>query len=240
MYKGKKPEDKYSTIELLEASVAVNRFNKGYEKDDVRNPEDHTVKKVRNRNLILALLGEDRLGTYGELWAWDKIKNKLSITDKDKKTAEDIVSHYEGKLFSAMGGKLDGYSDSIWKVVGKEKCNIMEVGLIASIPSAYLRDVKKESIEDRVLSECKDEYIGSIKDKVEGDIEILSSVYSMNYGSYIYSGIYNKEFLVTFWNGNKLAEAGQTISVKAKVKRLAKSRFYPGAWETQLNYVKKA
>ena len=56
MYKGKKPEDKYSTIELLEASVAVNRFNKGYEKDDVRNPEDHTVKKVRNRNLILALV----------------------------------------------------------------------------------------------------------------------------------------------------------------------------------------
>ncbi len=238
MYKGKKPEDKYTTIEMLEASVAVNRFNKGYVKDDVRDTEQK-VTKVRNRNLILSLLGEDRLGTYGELWAWDKIKTKLSITDKDKKIASDIVSHYEGKLFSAMGGKLDQYSESIWKVLGKEKCNIMEIGLIASIPSAYNRDVKKESIEDRVLSECKDQYIGSVKDSVEGSVEVLSAVYSMNYGSYIYSGIYDEKFLVSFWNGKKLAEQGDIISIKGKIKRLTTSRFYQGAWETQLNYVKR-
>ena len=115
----------------------------------------------------------------------------------------------------------------------------MEVGLIASIPSAYNRDVKKESIEDRVLSECKDQYIGSVKDSVEGSVEVLSGVYSMNYGSYIYSGIFNEKFLVSFWNGKKLAEQGDIISIKGKVKRLTTSRFYQGAWETQLNYVKR-
>ena len=49
MYKGKKPEDKYTTIEMLEASVAVNRFNKGYVKDYVRDTEQK-VTKVRNLN----------------------------------------------------------------------------------------------------------------------------------------------------------------------------------------------
>jgi len=239
MYRtNKKPEEKYSVIDVLKASVAVNNFNKGYIKDDVKLPEDNfQVSKIRNRNLVLALLGENRLNSYGE--QWEKKLINLTVTDKDIKTADDIVNHYEGKLFSAMGGKLDQYSESIWKVIGKEKCSIMEIGLIASIPSAYLRDVKKESIEDRVLSECKDEYIGSVKDKVEGSVELLSSVYSRNYDSYIYSGIFNEKFLVTFWNGKKIADKGETVNIKAKIKRLTESRFYPNAWETQLNYVKR-
>ena len=70
MYRSnKKPEEKYSVIDVLKASVAVNNFNKGYIKDDVKLPEDNfQVSKIRNRNLVLALLGENRLNSYGEQW----------------------------------------------------------------------------------------------------------------------------------------------------------------------------
>ena len=93
--------------------------------------------------------------------------------------------------------------------------------------------------EDTVLENCANEYIGSVSDKIEGSVKIINAMYSTNYEAYIYTGIYEGKFLVNFWNGKELAKKDETINIKAKIKRLGLSKFYNGAWETSLNYVRK-
>ena len=110
--------------------------------------------------------------------------------------------------------------------------------MLVSTPSAYYRDLAKEDLEEVITSECADEYVGSVGDKIEGNVKLVNVFYSKNYESYIYTGIYNDKFLVNFWNGNDLGEKDDVINIKAKIKRLGKSKIYQGAWETSLNYVK--
>ena len=77
---------------------------------------------------------------------------------------------------------------------------VQEVGLLVSTPSAYYRDLAKESLEDIITSECADEYIGSVKDSIEGTVKLVNVFYSKNYESYIYTGkhVFIKEHLYVY------------------------------------------
>ena len=101
------------------------------------------------------------------------------------------------------------------------------------------RDLKNEKLEDSISGTCINEYIGSVGDKIEGQAEIINSFYAKNYESYVFTAIYDNKFLVNFWNKEEIGSIGDTFTIKARIKRLAKSKQYTGAWETQLNYVKK-
>lgn len=242
MYFKTKPKQMYNTQQVLEASVMAQRINGEYLKEketkytEVDGVTEYVVTKLDNKSIVYAyLLGKGR----------DEKDNKfidtltLEVTEADKQEVKDIHDHYEGKLFSAMGGQLDSYTENIWKVLDKEEVSALEVGLIASTPSAYERDIAKEGVEDKITSVCVDEYIGSKGDKIEGSVEIVNAIFSKNYNAFIYTGIYEGKFLVNFWNNEELAKQGDTIKIKARIKRLAESKFYNKVWETQLNYVKK-
>jgi hypothetical protein len=246
-----RPMRTYSTQAVLEASVAANRFNGAYIKQNKtkyikdENDNDTTkyiVEMACNKSLVYFLLNKKLpdVKYHKEENAYlSNIQNILKVTDADKETANDIKDHFQSKLFQALGGKLDEYTDQIWKVLDTEEVTAREVGLLTSTPSAYNRDLNKEVVEDTVLERCADEYVGSKGEKIEGPVELVNVIYSSRFESYIYTGIYKDKFLVSFWNGVELGKKGETINLKARIKKLALSRFYNGAWETQLNYVKK-
>ena len=242
-----KPTKTYNTELVLQASVAAQRFNGAYVKEDEtkyhkpnHQPTKWIVTKASNKSLVYFLVTGE-LPSYGYHPQRHDFLNsiKIEITMDDKCLAEDIKLHFQGKLFEALGGKLNEYVENIWKTLDTEQVPAYGVGLLCSTPSAYYRDLNKENIEDTVLENCANEYIGSTGDKIEGSVKIINAFYSKNYESYIYTGIYENKFLVNFWNGNELAKNNETINIKAKIKRLGLSKFYNGAWETSLNYVKK-
>jgi hypothetical protein len=237
----------HDTTLVLEAAVAANRFNKGYVKDDItkyhkpdHQPTKWIVETASNKSLVYFLI-TNKLPSYGHHpQRYDYLENcKIEITMEDRCLARDIKAHYQGKLFQAMGGQLGEYVESIWKTLDTEKVSAREIGLICSTPSAYNRDLKNEKLEDSISGTCINEYIGSVGDKIEGQAEIINSFYAKNYESYVFTAIYDNKFLVNFWNKEEIGSIGDTFTIKARIKRLAKSKQYTGAWETQLNYVKK-
>ena len=242
-----KPKKMYNTDLVLQAACAAQRFNGVYIKEDEtkfhkpdREPTKWKVTKASNKTLVYFLVTGELPSYAYHPQRHDFLENcKIKITMDDKCLAEDIKLHYQGKLFEALGGGLNEYVESIWKTLDTEEISALGVGLLTSTPSAYIRDIKKEKVEDDVLANCTHEYIGSVGDKIEGDVELINVFYSKNYSSYIYIGIYNDKFLVNFWNGKELGERNDIISIKAKIKRLGISKHYKGAWETSLNYVKK-
>jgi len=250
-----KPKVMYDTQLVLEASVAANRFNGEYVKEnetrynkdthgDVMYNNEHATKwvvdRIKNKSLVYFLVTNKLPDPK-----WNKEENeflqtvKIKITDADVQVAKDIKLHFQGKLFEALGGNLNEYVENIWKTLDTEQVSAREIGLLVSTPSAYYRDANKESIENTVLENCVNEYIGSVGDKIEGSVKVINAMYSTNYEAYIYTGIYDGKFLVNFWNGKELAKKDETINIKAKIKRLGLSKFYKGAWETSLNYVRK-
>ena len=243
---GMKQTKTYNTELVLQASVAAQRFNGEYLKQDntkyVKEGMGNTtykVTKASNKSLVYFLVtGLPSYGHHKELYKFLE-KVNIEITMEDKCLAEDIKLHFQGKLFEALGGKLNEYVENIWKTLDTEEVPAYGVGLLCSTPSAYDRDLNKENVEDTVLENCTNEYIGSIGDTIEGSVKLINVFYSKNYESYIYTGIYENKFLVNFWNGKELGETNDVIDVKAKIKRLGLSKFYKGAWETSLNYVKK-
>ena len=242
-----KPTKMYNTELVLQAACAAQRFNGAYVKEDEtkfhkpnHQPTKWIVTKASNKSLVYFLV-TGNLPSYGHHpQRYDFLENcNIKITMDDKCLAEDIKLHFQGKLFEALGGKLNEYVENIWKTLDTEEVPAYGVGLLCSTPSAYERDAKKEIIEDTVLENCANEYIGSVNDKIEGSVKLINVFYSKNYESFIYTGIYENKFLVNFWNGKELGETNEVIDIKAKIKRLGLSKFYKGAWETSLNYVKK-
>ena len=241
-----KPKKMYDTNLVLQAACAAQRLNGEYLKEDQTKyvkegmgATTYKVTKASNKSLVYFLVtGLPSYGHHKELHKFLE-KVKIEITMEDKCLAEDIKLHYQGKLFEALGGQLNDYVENIWKTLDTEEVPAYGVGLLTSTPSAYARDIKKEVLEDDVLENCTHEYIGSVGDKIEGDVELINVFYSRNYSSYIYTGIYNDKFLVNFWNGKELGKRKDVINIKAKIKRLGISKHYKGAWETSLNYVKK-
>jgi len=240
--RSQKPLKMYDAREVLEASVMAQRINGEYLKEsktkyhkEGEQPTEWIVTKLANKSIVYAhLLGNCRDEKDAKF-----VKNlDMTITEDDKQIVNEIHGHYQGKLFSAMGGQLDQYTENIWKVLDKEEVSAQEVGLLVSTPSAYYRDLAKEKLEEVITSQCNDEYVGSVGDKIEGTVKLVNVFYSKNYESYIYTGIYNDKFLVNFWNGNALGEKDNVLNIKGKIKRLGKSKIYQGAWETSLNYVK--
>jgi len=237
----------YNTDLVLQAACAAQHINGSYVKEDQtkyhkpdHQPTKWIVTKASNKSLVYFLVTGNLPSYAHHPQRYDFLQAcKIEITMEDKCLAEDIKSHFQGKIFEALGGQLNEYVENIWQTLDKEEVPAFGVGLLCSTPSAYYRDAKQEVIEDTVLENCANEYIGSIGDKIEGSVKLINAFYSKNYESFIYTGIYENKFLVNFWNGKELGETNDVIDIKAKVKRLGLSKFYKGAWETSLNYVKK-
>ena len=70
------------------------------------------------------------------------------------------------------------------------------------------------TLQERIEKNCNGDWVGKQYAKVKLDIELVSGLYSRNYGSYIYVGITNNNQLVTFWSKHDwVAQVNKKIQV---------------------------
>ena len=232
----------YKFKDVLALAYASNRFNKGYIKE-TETPHDIEGKpigpvKVANKQIIRYLISEDDYGIPPV--AKDVIqKANIQLSDTDNNLANETVEWLEGFAMRVLANDLNGFEQNLYKTFEKEMVTNYDFGIIASIPQTYLKTRKKETLQERIEKSCDGDWIGKQYSKVKLDIELVSGIYSRNFGSYIYVGIVNNNQLVTFWSKHDwVAQVNKKIQVSAKVKRNVISKWFNGVKESQLNFVK--
>tara|TARA_B100000886_G_C20366802_1_gene467707 strand:- start:330 stop:1109 length:780 start_codon:yes stop_codon:yes gene_type:complete len=232
----------YKFKDVLALAYASNRFNKGYIKE-TETPHDIEGKpigpvKVANKQIIRYLISEDDYGIPPV--AKDVIqKANIQLSDTDNNLANETVEWLEGFAMRVLANDLNGFEQNLYKTFEKEMVTNYDFGLIASIPQTFLKNRKRETLQERIEKNCNGDWVGKQYAKVKLDIELVSGIYSRNFGSYIYVGITNNNQLVTFWSKHDWTkQVNDKIKVSAKVKRNVISKWFNGVKESQLNFVK--
>ena len=229
--------------DVLALAYASNRFNNGYIKETSTPFDTETEKligpvKVANKQIIRYLASNDTIGI--PTIAQEVIeKANIQVSDTDNNLAEETVDWLEGFAMRVLANDLSGFEQSLYRTFEKEVVTSYDFGIIASIPQTYLKNKKKETLQEKIEKQCDGDWVGKQYSKVKLDVQLLSGIYSRNYVSYIYVGMANNNQLVTFWSKHDwIAQVNKTIKVSAKVKRNVISKWFNGVKESQLNFVK--
>jgi hypothetical protein len=238
----KSPKENFKFSDVLAVAYASQRYNKKYirETSGYAGYEGMEVKPIQiaNKQIMRFALSQNNNGIIPQ--AIDILKRaNIQVTEEDQKNANETCEWLEGLSFKALAGDLNNFEENLYQTFEKEVVTTYDFGLIASIPQTYLRTVKRENLEDRIVTTCTGDWVGSKGQKVNVKAELVSGVYSRNYGSYIYVAITESNQLITFWSQhNWITQVGNTVNIYAKVKRTDISKWFNGVKESQLNYVK--
>lgn len=238
-----KKRETYKFSDVLTVAFTSQRFNKKYIKDTqvsiTLEGKLLTPVIVANKQIMRTLLSDDNMGIHPV--ALEHIKNSnIQVTDEDRKNSKEACVWLEGLTMRALAGDLNDFESNLYATFEKEEITNYDFGMIASIPQTYLRNIKRENLEDKIQVSCADsDWVAPVGNKINATVELVSGVYSRNYQSYIYVAITDKGQLVTFWSQKDwLDKVGKTVKLNAKVKRTDFSKWYTGIKESQLNYVK--
>jgi len=219
----------FTKEELLIASVVATKFNKTYVKSageyDIING-DFMKTAFSNKDILIGVLTK-----YPEL-----------ITEEDLKEAGIIMKYLEDEFsFKILADTLTDFETSITKFLSPEtEMNNSVFGIAAYIPTYYNNSVKNEVLRDRSTN---DGHLGRIGEKVNTEIEILTSKYlaDTQYGGsgYMINAITTDNHRVTFFTSNEdIANSKKNIKVSCKIKALGTAWNDENINETKINYVR--
>lgn len=198
-----------------------------------------------DRLLAAAIVAQELNGEYVGSKAYsEKPKNKVLMmqliesadprVDESLGRASEMIQYCQGKMIELMSGGLTQYWQGILKVINKVEIgpkDYNDLGLIASVPSAYERSVLRDRAQDaRERAQATSQHFGSPGDRYEGEVQIVSKVFSVKYDRNWFTGVDQNGNLVNFPHNNELV-VDQTYRIKAKVRKHGEAK------TTLLNYV---
>jgi len=193
----------FQASDVWAAACAAQRVNGSYVKPAQKNmygvmPTNGTP----NRELLMGFL----------------TTNPEEITQADRDQAEVVRRYYQALEFSIIKGKsLSDFDRSALKAATQDSItSFLDIAVIASLPSCHERAVVRDSANQRVTW-AKGGFIGKVGDKVTIDIEVVKSVYSVNYNVHFVTGITEQEQVV-FFSYREPIVRGTKIQVCATVK----------------------
>lgn len=200
-------------------AVAADRINGGYFKEEVVVYEGECRKVIHepNKHMVKTWL---RTGATSEATAADIEKGR------------EVRSYFNGFLLKQISGKINDFESQALRIAQMDEFtgrNLLEFAIISCLPSTMLRDQARTSLNREIYH--SEQLAADVGDTVIGDITVLGSSYSVEYGKYNVKARFNESF-VSFWFGADLKKDA-TIRIKAKVKAHRSDK------TTQLNYVKK-
>ena len=152
--------------------------------------------------------------------------------------AETMISDLQlDFMFKVLADDAEGYEDGLAKVIGKEKLNTHDFGVIAFAPYYAEQQKKRRNLTERLIDS---HHIGSVDDVVNLALEnIRVSPSYGEYGGWNVTAITDNNCLVSFYTSKAVFEKQDGwYGVTAKVKAHQvdwKTKTIP---ETRLNYVK--
>jgi len=222
MARYQRPVHNFNADDVWAAACAAQRINGDYVKmvtsyatnEEILPNSLQTPAKQTNRMIMDRLLADQSL-----------------ITEADREQAKLVRGYYKGLTFKILKGKKLSDFDNTAMVIGNRDVieSTYDVAVIASLPSCYLRAVKRDN-DVRKLENARGGLIGRVGDKVKVNVEIVRSSFSQQYNTYFISGVTTNDQAV-FFSYKQAIDSGKLIIAEGTVKR-------HGENTTQLNRVK--
>lgn len=186
----------FDTPQVMAASVAAYRINKGY----IRNVYDLSEGQTLNRNLIVQIISNDM----------------TDVLPEDYALAGKITEYYQGKLLDLMSGKINDYGQKCINLVNSQHiANIdsLNLGVMASIPSAYEKALKFDKQLDTIEHyKHTSKPIGPEGTSFKGLVKVIQCFYSKNYFRYYINAATNDGILINFAS-NTGYETGEYVAI---------------------------
>ena len=222
MARYQRPVLNFNADDVWAAACAAQRINGDYVKmvtsyatnEEILPNSLQTPAKQTNRMIM------DRL-----------LVDQLEITQADREQAQAVRGYYKGLTFKILQGKRLSDFDNTAMVIANRNVieNTYDVAVIASLPSCYERNVKRDN-QNRKLEHATGGFIGRLGEKVKVNVEVVRSTFSQQYNTYFISGVTNDDQAV-FFSYKQAIDSGKLIIAQGTVKR-------HGENITQLNRVK--
>lgn len=136
--------------------------------------------------------------------------------------AEEMRAYCHTKMIELLSGNLTSYWRAILDVVAKEEIAsnaFSDWGLIASIPSAYMRAVERENIQEaREKAALTSVHFGRAGDPFKGNVKLIGKMFSVKYNKTWYTGITDEGNLVNFPYANPLV-MDYSYKVSGKIRK---------------------
>ncbi len=197
-------------------AVEADRINGGYLKDAVWESVDDQARKVSDANKVMV---------------------KQWLRDNRQPSAEDVEKGREYRNFfntytlKALMGGLSDFDKQALRIAQMDSFtgkNMLEFAIVSCLPSCARREQERTELKREVYS--SEQLVGNVGDVIRGEIEVISSRFSVNYNKYKVVARMGEAF-VDFWFGHNL-DKGAVRTVQGKIKAVR------GDKTTQLNFVK--
>ena len=206
----------FTADQVWACAAAAQRINDGYLKMDEwqHNATPPFRSKVANKDLVKQWLREN---------------NFVEVTEEDYATGRAARDHFKSYTLKAIAGQLNDFQQTAMRIAAKDEFtgrDMYDFAVISCLPSVAQRDAAHAELKREIFS--SQPLPGSVGDTVVGDIEVLRTRYSQEYGKYRMDARMG-DSIVDFWHTKELKG---TVRIKGKIKQ------HRGNGATQLNYVK--
>jgi hypothetical protein len=195
-------------------AVRADILNSGYVKEaqwDYEQPDPVLVKEA-NKKLVKQWLIENLEPTAAEI-----------------AQGQEYRRYFNSFTLRAIAGKLNDFETQALKIAQMDQFtgrNLLEFAVVSCLPSVARRDQQRTELRREIYA--SEQLQGAIGDQVVGDVTVIKTRYSQEYGKFKIDARMGESF-VDFWFGKELA--GE-LRIKGKIKALR------GNKTTALNYVK--
>jgi hypothetical protein len=166
------------------------------------------------------------------------IEGKQDLTEEDNELGQNVRAHFNGLLFKKITGKLNGFEQTIAELLDHPTVPQYKMGIFAALPSAYMRECKKETILDSIVTlAANSHHIPSSPKSREMVVKVLDSVQLKLYNCYTVTAVTDNGNLVGFYMKTDPKPLGTDyIKIRARVKN--HGMYKRNVEITYLNYVK--
>jgi len=211
----------YPIEDVFAAAVAAQRTNECYVSNStgINTPPN----KMTNRHIMINVLNRTE-------------DDDFNTCEADYTRAREIIDYYKSKTLDIMSGKANSYTMSAANAAYKEfvvSNDQLTLGLIASLPNAWERSLAYDKTWDRVDDlKRRSIHFGSVGEKFEGKVEVLSCIYSKNWFKYYTTALTSAGNIVNFAGDHEFKQGNVVEITTAKIKQHAAENI------TRLHYVR--
>ena len=206
----------FTADQVWACAAAAHRINDGYCKIDEWMP--NATPPYRSKQANKTLVKE-----------WLRTSNFSEVTEADYAAGREARDHFKGYTLLAIAGRLNDFQQTAMKIATKDEFtgrDVYDFAVISCLPSVAVRDAAHSALKREIYE--SEPLPGAVGDTVVGDITVIRTRYSNEYGKYRIDARMG-ESIVDFWHAQELA--GE-LRIKGKIKQ------HRGNKATQLNYVK--
>ena len=167
---------RHSVDNVWGAAVAAQRINGSYVKETQHRLDDTIgtiiVDKRRNRDIMVDILA-----------------NPAQLTVEDIAQGQECRKFLQNDItFRALKNKLTEFDGAVSKVLAVEDDfdsvkHKYELAVVACLPQSHARSLERQAVQDRVRQTSGD-HVGNPGDKVQLDVEIIKSNYSLQWNTW--------------------------------------------------------